>query len=177
MSFHKGRRAPESVVDHGERELNVLRDSVDADALNNGVDLMSPPCTLALLVVVHDTVLHLYTFRSWPLEATNSKVDSRLTYLVVKPTAFRIRKHYENIIRHRFKKMTCACDRATGSFQKAWHQIMDREGTTSGLTSASDETSDFSVRLPPDFRTSSVKMCIKVAAILQRGSTPTFIYC
>ena len=70
--------APESIVDHRERELNVPREAVDTDALNDSIDLMSPPGALALLVVVHDAVLYLdYCFmvatvtkRCQQLEAT-----------------------------------------------------------------------------------------------------------
>jgi hypothetical protein len=54
-----GGALPESIVDHGKRELNVLRNAVDPDALDDGIDLMSPPGTLALLSVVHDSVLNL----------------------------------------------------------------------------------------------------------------------
>ena len=54
-----GGASPESVIDHRKRELNVLRDAVDPDALDDGIDLVSPPGTLALLVVVHDSVLNL----------------------------------------------------------------------------------------------------------------------
>lgn len=51
--------SPESIVDHRKRELNVLCDAVDPDALDDGIDLMSPSGTLALLGVVHDSVLNL----------------------------------------------------------------------------------------------------------------------
>jgi hypothetical protein len=54
-----GGASPESIVDHGKRELNVLRDAVDPDALDDGIDLMPPSSTLALLSVVHDSVLNL----------------------------------------------------------------------------------------------------------------------
>ena len=93
------RRAPEGVIDHGERELNVLRDTVDPDPLNDGIDLMSSSRALALLDVEHDAVLNLHISIA-ALSATNSKLDSYLTYLVVKTTAFWIRKHHENVIRH-----------------------------------------------------------------------------
>ena len=93
------RRAPEGVTDHRERELNVLRDTVDPDPLNDGIDLMSSSRALTLLDVEHDAVLYLHISIA-ALSATNSKLDSCLTYLVVKTTAFRIRKHYENVIRH-----------------------------------------------------------------------------
>jgi hypothetical protein len=51
--------SPESVIDHRKRELNVLRDAIDPDALDDGIDLMSPPGTFALFAVVHDSVLNL----------------------------------------------------------------------------------------------------------------------
>jgi hypothetical protein len=51
--------SPESIIDHRKREFNVLRDAVDPDALDDGIDLMSPPGTLTLLAVVHDSVLNL----------------------------------------------------------------------------------------------------------------------
>ena len=57
-----GDALPERIVDYGKRELNVLRDAVDPDAFDDGVDLMSPPGTLAFLGVVHDSVLNLRTF-------------------------------------------------------------------------------------------------------------------
>jgi hypothetical protein len=52
--------APESIVDHWERKLNVLREAVDTDALNDSIDLMPPSGALAFLVVVHDAVFHLH---------------------------------------------------------------------------------------------------------------------
>ena len=55
-----GGASPESIIDHWKRKLNVLRDAVDPDALDYGIDLMSPPGTLTLLVVVHDSVFNLY---------------------------------------------------------------------------------------------------------------------
>jgi hypothetical protein len=54
------RRAPEGVVDHGERKVNVLGDTVDPDSLNDGIDLMSSSRALALLDVEHDAVLYLH---------------------------------------------------------------------------------------------------------------------
>lgn len=93
------RRAPKRVINHGERELNVLRDTVDPNALNDGVDLMSSSGTLALLDVEHDSVLYLRIF-IMILSTIISKSGSRLTYLVVKPTAFRIRKHHKSVTRH-----------------------------------------------------------------------------
>ena len=93
------RRAPERIVNHGERELNILRETVDPNALNNGVDLMSSSGTLALLDVEHDPMLYLHNF-IMVLSTANSKSENRLTYLVVKPTTFRIRKHHKSVIRH-----------------------------------------------------------------------------
>ncbi len=55
-----GGASPESVIDHRKSKLNVLRDAVDPDALDDGIDLMSPPGTLALLAVVHHSVLNLH---------------------------------------------------------------------------------------------------------------------
>ena len=52
--------APEGVIDHGERQVNVLGDTVDPDSLNDGIDLMSSSRALALLDVEHDAVLHLH---------------------------------------------------------------------------------------------------------------------
>ncbi len=43
-----------------------------------------------------------------------------------------------------------------------------QRGDNIGLTGTSDETSDFAVRLPPDFRTGAGEMRIEVAAVLQR---------
>jgi len=54
-----GGASPESVIDHRKRELNVLRDAIDPDALDDGINLMSPPGTFALFVVIHDSVLNL----------------------------------------------------------------------------------------------------------------------
>ena len=56
------RRAPERIADHGEREPNILRDTVDPNALNDSVDLMSSSGTLALLDVEHDPMLYLHIF-------------------------------------------------------------------------------------------------------------------
>jgi hypothetical protein len=56
------RRAPERIVNHGERELNILRDTVDPNALNDSVDLMSSSGTLTLLAVEHDPMLYLRIF-------------------------------------------------------------------------------------------------------------------
>ena len=53
------RRAPESIVDHRKCELNILRYTVDPDALDNCIDLMSPPGTLALLLIIQDPMLDL----------------------------------------------------------------------------------------------------------------------
>jgi len=92
-------RAPEGVTDHGEREFNVLRDTVDPNSLNDGIDLMSSSRALALLDVEHDAMLYLHISIA-ALSATNSKLDSCLTYLVAKTAAFWIRKHYENVICH-----------------------------------------------------------------------------
>jgi hypothetical protein len=58
----RGNFVPESIVDHGERELNVLCEAIDTDALNDSINLVSPPGTLALLLVVHDAVLYLRVF-------------------------------------------------------------------------------------------------------------------
>ena len=85
---------PKSIVDHGKREFDILRNAIDSDAFNDSIDLMPPPGTLALLVVVHDPMLNLRIF----IKAVS--VTKRLTNLVIKSTAFRIRKHYENVIRH-----------------------------------------------------------------------------
>jgi hypothetical protein len=43
-----GDASPESIIDHGKRELDVLRNTVDSDAFNDGIDLMPPHSTLAL---------------------------------------------------------------------------------------------------------------------------------
>jgi hypothetical protein len=51
--------APERIVDYGKGKFNVLCKTVDTYPLDNSVDLMAPPSALALLVVIHDTVLHL----------------------------------------------------------------------------------------------------------------------
>lgn len=111
------RRAPESIVDHGERELDVLRDTVDPNSLNHGIDLMSSSRTLTLLDVEHDVVLYLHIL-IMAVSATNSKLDSHSMYLVVKPTAFRIRKHDENVIRHRLQEMACAGNRTARPFRR-----------------------------------------------------------
>jgi hypothetical protein len=55
---------PECIVDHGQSELNVLREAVNTNALNDSINLVSPPSALALLVVVHDAVLYLRIFYS-----------------------------------------------------------------------------------------------------------------
>ena len=96
-----GGASPESIIDHRKRELNVLRDAIDPDALDDGIDLMSPPGTFALFGVVHDSVLDLRIVYK-AVSVTNTELDQPLQvdYLVVKPTAFRIRKHHENVIRH-----------------------------------------------------------------------------
>jgi hypothetical protein len=65
VAWHKEpklRRAPERIVNHGERELNILRDTVDPNALNDSVDLMSSSGTLTLLAVEHDPMLYLRIF-------------------------------------------------------------------------------------------------------------------
>jgi hypothetical protein len=62
--------APKSIVDHRERELNVLREAVDTDSFDDSIYLMSPPGTLALLVVVHDAVLYLRVFLFMIVKAT-----------------------------------------------------------------------------------------------------------
>lgn len=56
----KRKASPEGVIDHRKRELNILRYAVDPDALDDGIDLMSSPGSLALLAVVHDSVLNLH---------------------------------------------------------------------------------------------------------------------
>jgi hypothetical protein len=68
-----GGASPESVIDHRKRELNILRDAVDPDALDDGIDLMSPPGTLALLAVVHDTMLNLRIIYK-AVSATNTEL-------------------------------------------------------------------------------------------------------
>ena len=93
------RRAPERIVNHRERQLDILCDTVNSNALDNGVDLMSSSGTLALLGVEHDPMLYLRIFII-VLSTANSKSKSRLTYLIVKTTAFWIRKHHKNVIRH-----------------------------------------------------------------------------
>ena len=60
-------RAPEGVTNHGKRELNVRRDTVDPDSLNDCIDLMSSSCALALLDVEHDTMLYLQNFDRGPV--------------------------------------------------------------------------------------------------------------
>jgi hypothetical protein len=92
-------RVPEGVTNHGKRELDVLRDTVYPNSLDDGINLMSSSCALALLDVEHDAMLYLHISIA-ALSATNSKSDSCLTYLVVKTTTFWIRKHYENVICH-----------------------------------------------------------------------------
>jgi hypothetical protein len=72
-----GGALPESVIDHRKRELNVLRDAVDPDALDDGIDLMSPLGTLALLVVVHDSVLNLRIV-SEAVSVTNTELQRPL---------------------------------------------------------------------------------------------------
>jgi hypothetical protein len=56
--------APESIVDHRESELNVLREAVDTNTFDDSIYLMSPPGTLALLGVIHDAVFYLRIFYS-----------------------------------------------------------------------------------------------------------------
>jgi hypothetical protein len=40
-----GGASPESVINHRKRKPSVLRDVVDPDALDDGIDMMSPPGT------------------------------------------------------------------------------------------------------------------------------------
>ena len=41
-----GDASSESISDHGKRELDVLHNTVDSDAFNDGIDLMPPPGTV-----------------------------------------------------------------------------------------------------------------------------------
>jgi hypothetical protein len=81
LPFDKKKRnggaLPESIVDHRKRELNVLRDAVDPDTLDDGIDLMSPPGTLALLAIVHDSVLDLRNFIT-AVSVTNAEMEQPL---------------------------------------------------------------------------------------------------
>jgi hypothetical protein len=72
-----GGASPESVIDHRKREINVLRDAVDPDALDDGIDLMSPPGTLALPAVVHDSMLNLHIVYK-VVSVTNTELEQPL---------------------------------------------------------------------------------------------------
>lgn len=84
MKTKKKRGAsPESVINHRKRELNVLRDAIDPDALDDGIDLMSPPGTFALFAVVHDSVLNLRIVYK-AVSVINTKLDQPLNSLCCK---------------------------------------------------------------------------------------------
>jgi hypothetical protein len=72
-----GGALPESVIDHRKRELNVLRDAIDPDALDDGIDLMSPPGTFALFAVVHDSVHNLRIVYK-AVSVTNTELEQPL---------------------------------------------------------------------------------------------------
>jgi len=118
---------------------------------------MSPFRALALLAIVHHTMLDLES--AMYIESCSEKVQHG-PCLVVQATAFRIGKRYNDTFIHRLQVLPDSGDGPTSAYS-----TFEKERSLNfvGLTCPADEGTNTTTGLPPYLGSSTMKMSLEVA--------------